>query len=175
MARPWWWGRCVVAGLAAACWAAPAWGGIVQALPGTNAGMLSLEGLDDDCLSEHEGAAKVSQPPTDLGESDISALLPIWAMYGDFPADGSRLFPVGLVVEDADLAQPPAGAPARILTNDDRTGVDRVFEPFISIGTAELNPNDHANLTRVTVPEPSVLLLMLLGLPAVLRARRRRA
>ncbi len=175
MARPWWWGRCVVAGLAAVCWAAPAWGGVVQAPAGTNPGTLSVEGLNDGFLSEHKGAARINQPPMDIGESDISALLSPRLAYGGPAADRWRLFPVGLVVEHADLVQPPAGGPARILSTDDRTGVDRVFEPSISIGTAEFNPDDHANLTRVVVPEPSVLLLMLLGLPAVLRARRRRA
>lgn len=175
MARPWWWGRCVVAGLAAVCCAAPAWGGIVHAPAGRNPGLLSLEGLDGGFLSEHEGAARVRQPLTDLGESDVSAPLPIWVTYGNPQADGSRLFPVDLMPDHADLTQPPAGAPARILTTDDRTGIDRVFEPSISISTAELNPDDHANLTRVIVPEPSVLLLMLLGLPVVLRARRQRA
>ena len=69
------------------------------------------------------------------------------------------------------LAYAGTGSPVVITARDDRGGVDRVQDPQDRVGSAELDVG--TGPSQVVVPEPSVLVLMLLGLPALVRARRK--
>jgi len=119
-----------------------------------------------DSMESRTDAGLIADP-TDV---NVSALLSIWSPTDlDTPLD-TPVAPVDLTVNPTLLAYAPAGSPVVITARDAQAGIDRVQGPPDQVGSAELDVG--TGLSQVVVPEPSVLLLMLLGLPAVVRMRR---
>ena len=84
-----------------------------------------------------------------------------------------RLTRLDVPIDIAALLEAPAGAPGRNSSRHDRTTDDPVREHIGWVGSSSLDSDRTSDVTIGVIPEPTVLLLMLVGLPVVVRRRSR--
>jgi hypothetical protein len=162
-----WRGRLLVAGLAIILSAASTRAGLVQDAP-SRVGGSAAPGR----LSGHLADSARRQPVDDALASGV-ALLPASVPLSRDDLSGPVFLRSHRESVMTDWAPPEGALVARVPSPDSRTSAARSIEVADGVRPAELNVGPASGPTRIVVPEPSVLLLMLLGLPVVLRGRGR--